>query len=88
MLQNSLNLVHSALPAFPEIPYPHALRAKRLVKEKKILNDALRGTLKSSHLSIDKSGVHTPLAWCGGHFQSFLRYRWSELGEWSDATSH
>ena len=35
MLQNSLNLVHSALPAFPEIPYPHALRAKRLVKEKK-----------------------------------------------------
>ena len=64
------------------------LRAKRLVKEKKILNDALRGTLKSSHLSIDKSGVHTPLAWCGGHFQSFLRYRWSELGEWSDATSH
>ena len=41
-----------------EVLYPYALsaiRPKGEEEEKKILNDALRGTLKSSHLSIDKS---------------------------------
>ena len=45
-----------------EVLYLYALSAIRPKgeEEEKILNDAVRGTLKSSHLSIDKSVVGYP----------------------------